>query len=334
MASILTSRKFHSLLGLSVSVALIAWMILSLEWGLVMAELRRVEFLAFIPCIGLFVIHNLLRAWRWKFLLPDEVPTRLPRLFDAIMVGNFASYILPLRAGEFLRPYFLTRYSKVSFSTSFASVVIERFFDLALVLMVSSYVFGRFADIPDWISKGAMLLSVLAVGIFIFMLVGAFTPNLALKLCESICALMPKGLSSAIAKFLEEFLEGAAILRKPKNLFYVVTLSAAVWGTCFMLFDLFFSLFSYDAPMEMAVTMTVIIALAVAAPSAPGFIGIYQTACIVSFKLFSMSEEFGAAYSLVTHALHYVLFLGLGGYVLIRDNLSLSDLKKTTPFDA
>ena len=63
----------------------------------------------------------------------EQVPLR--RLFDAFMVGVFATFLLPFRAGEFVRPYYLKRYSHYSFLTCFVSVVVERFFDLATVLL-------------------------------------------------------------------------------------------------------------------------------------------------------------------------------------------------------
>ena len=73
--------------------------------------------------------------------------------------------------------------------------------------------------------------------------------------------------------------------------------------------------------------MGVMTALAVAAPSAPGFIGVYQAGCVAALALFGISKEIGIAFSLVTHAYQFVIIVGLGVISLARNGLGLGDLQ-------
>jgi hypothetical protein len=104
-------------------------------------------------------------------------------------------------------------------------------------------------------------------------------------------------------------------------------LSALVWISSYLLSWGYLWLFGIEGSVSFAVAIGVIIALAVAAPSAPGFIGVYQTACLAAFALFAYSEETAIAYSLVSHAHQYVAFVAYGIWVMFKYNLSFRELR-------
>ena len=110
----------------------------------------------------------------------------------------------------------------------------------------------------------------------------------------------------------------------------VIFLSILVWITNILSFDLFLGVVSLPQNLTISVTLTVLVALAVAAPSAPGFIGVFQVATVAAFSLFGISKETAVTYSLLSHIHQYLLIVLLGVAVLIRTGTSLSELKKKT----
>ena len=80
------------------------------------------------------------RAWRWQYLLEprrDQLNS-----FRATAVGFAATTILPARAGEVIRPYFLSRHERMSATAAFATVILERVLDMLTVLvLLAAYVF-------------------------------------------------------------------------------------------------------------------------------------------------------------------------------------------------
>lgn len=326
--AILASRVFHSALGMAVSGILIGVLVYALDWPEVWRHLKSAHLWVLIPSLLLLWCHYWLRAWRWKYLLPPTDTVQWQRMFDSIMVGNFATYILPLRAGEFVRPYLLTRYSPHSFSTCFISVVVERFFDLSIVLLSFAVMVVYVPGVPDWVNKGALLLSVLALGILVFISLGALFPAQIERLLTVLLKPFPAKLSGFVQRFARDLLRGALVLRSFSNIVRITALSLAVWGSCYLLFYLFFFFFDIPPSLWMAVAIAVIVALAVAAPSAPGFIGIYQAGCIAGFQLFGVSEELAGAYSILTHALQFVLFILYGIYFLLSSGLSFKELRR------
>ncbi len=327
LKSVLSSRRFHSLFGLAVSVGLLLWMFLAIDWNGVGDELSRFEWWAVIPCVAILVGHFYLRALRWRYLLPGTQPVSLQHLFDSLIVGCLATFLLPLRAGEIIRPFMLTRFSKYSFSTGFVSVIVERFFDLAVVLGSFAVVAAYIPSMPDWVHGGAVALSVLAGGIFAAMTVATLFPGFIQRIAAWFFRFLPSGLAKAGEKFLGEFLDGAAVLRHGGRLVITIGLSLAIWGSCFLQFLAYFWLFGDAGNVVVAITVAVIVALAVAAPSAPGFIGVYQVATIAGFQLFGLSEQQAVAYSIVNHLLQYVFFVVYGTIVLLKAGVNLTQLR-------
>ncbi|MBN8548832.1 MAG: flippase-like domain-containing protein [Deltaproteobacteria bacterium] len=321
-----------TLLGLGVSLGLVVWMYFAIEWGEVGTQLANSHYWLLIPVSFVMIGHYILRALRWRYLLPhtERVPLRV--LFDGIMVGNFANYILPLRAGEFIRPFILSRESSHSFSTGLVSVVIERFFDLATVLLSFAVMVFFIPEVPPIVQQGASALTVVAGALLVFMLVGTLMPKTAERWIDFGIDFLPAKFRPGIKKFCHDFIEGAAVLGEKGRIWKVLALTAAVWLSSYLIMYLY--LFVYAAPdhpaahsLWLALALGVVVALAVAAPSAPGFIGVYQAGCIASFALFGISKEAGAAFAILTHVYQYLFFCLYGIYYLLHGNVSLADLR-------
>src|SRR5579872_6748564 len=98
--------------------------------------------------ISVFV-NLAIRSLRWKYLLEPLGSASFANAFRATAVGFAASSLLPARAGEVIRPYFLSRHEGMSATGAFATVILERLLDTVTVLVLFAsfvFVFGR--DLP------------------------------------------------------------------------------------------------------------------------------------------------------------------------------------------
>lgn len=327
-----TKKGLSRWIGVIVSLVLLGWIAVIVDWSRVWGELARSDYAMLVPVIGVVVGHYLLRAWRWRYLLPERGAIPFANLFEGIMVGNFASYFLPLRAGEFIRPFVFARHGTHKFSVAFASVVIERFFDLSAVLISFVLVLQSVPGVPAIIHQGAVGLLVLALGLLGFILVGIFLPASAHRLVEIGVRFLPQSLRLVVKNFFFEFVDSTSVLREWRRLFMVVLLTAGVWLSCYFWFQTFMWVVQISVPQApeylVATTVAVIVALAVALPSSPGFLGVYQVGCVIGFGLFGVSESSAVAYALLSHVFQYLLFAGYGFYFLLRSDLSFSDLRQ------
>ena len=70
-----------------------------------------------------------LRALRWKLLLNSSKRFNVNDLYKGQLIGYFGNNILPLRAGELIKAYYIgNKYGK-SKSKIFGSIILERIFD-------------------------------------------------------------------------------------------------------------------------------------------------------------------------------------------------------------
>jgi len=318
------SKTLQALISWGISVSLLVWIGSGLDWAALGSALKEIDYLVLIPMTLVMTIHYASRAWRWRYLLPnDSAIPPFRSLFDSLMIGNMASFLLPLRAGEFIRPFVLSKDTGRPFAETFSSVVIERFFDLSAVLIILAIISPSIPTMPDWANKGAIGLAILGLGIFIFMMASAFVPKQIKRLVDFSLKFLGAQLAQKIGGIIDGLMKGASVLRDPYRLIMTVIITLIVWTTVFLIFwSGLFMLPDIASPM-LAWVLTVIVALAVAAPSAPGFIGVLQTGVVASFVLMNQSKEVAFGYSLVLHA-HQFLFICLcGAYGLARRKISL-----------
>ena len=87
------------------------------------------------------LVNLAIRSWRWQYLLEPLGRPSFASSFRATAVGFAASTVLPARAGEVIRPYFLSRQENMSATGAFATIILERVLDMVTVLvLLAAYV--------------------------------------------------------------------------------------------------------------------------------------------------------------------------------------------------
>jgi glycosyltransferase 2 family protein len=328
------TKLLQLIISALISFGVIGWLAYSIEWNKVSVELAKLSYWYFIPAILGFYVHFVVRALRWHFLLP-QVNTVASRkvLYDSILVGGLASFVLPFRLGEFVRPFMLSRLTEHTFTRSFISVVIERFFDLSFVLIAFVLMVALSTkEINPIITQGTYGLSILAIGLLVFLLLASFLPNKLSHLVAYVSKLfLPKSIADKIIKLAEEVVEGTSIFRGNSNLGMVVLLTLGVWITTIMRFWIISLAFpSLPSSILLSTVLTITVALAVATPALPGFIGVYELGCLAGFYLLGINESVGTAFALVSHVVEYILICSFGAIGLFRNGLKLGDLRPSS----
>jgi hypothetical protein len=117
--------------------------------------------LAAIAC--LFLGH-VLKAARWGLFVVPFQDVRKAHLFRALAIGYALNVVLPFRLGELARAWVLTRLSRLPFSQSLATIVLDRMCDLLVaIVLISLLVACDMLDVPlRWpLALGVLTLAVL-----------------------------------------------------------------------------------------------------------------------------------------------------------------------------
>jgi uncharacterized protein (TIRG00374 family) len=327
--------SWRGLIGLAVTVLLLWWVFHDAKWGEVMADLRAAN----IPLLLLAVVVGTmifpLRAIRWRPIL-DPVAPRLPfrPLWRATAIGMMANNILPARAGELVRAFVLSRETTVPFSAAFASLVVDRVFDgvIVILLMVlamfdpafpsETLVGGRPAS--NWAGSGIVIVAVVAMGLYAIV----FFPDRLIRLFEAFSRRVAPRFEERGRQLLRSFAEGLSVLRHPGRFAVVFFWALALWLTQALAFWIGFRAFGIDVPFSASLFVQGLIVLGVAAPSTPGFFGLFEGAAKLGLLVYGVDESLAVAWGLTYHILSLLPITVIGLYYVASSGMRLGELRE------
>lgn len=326
------------LISTAISVGLVVFLFYNLDWRAFAAEFGRVQWGYVVLIVAIVGAHMWLRAVRWRYLLPNREALSVAELCEATVVGFCATAVLPLRAGEFVRPWYLSRRQPVGFTAAFASVVTERVFDVAAILGLFGLSLLRIENAPQIVVVGAAGLAMVAGVIVAVMIVSYFFSEQMIRFAEY-CLGMTVGrakpeLAQKILRMVREFIEGLRAIRSLSDLVIILVLSAAWWLLVSFLYQVGLWAFGIYPSFWVGIVVSVAIALAIAAPASPGFVGTFQAGCVVALStIYQYPKEFSLAYSVFVHAVQLIPVIVAGIVILHLRGLTLTAVSHETSQD-
>lgn len=299
--------------------------LVSLVWTLRDAELSRLasDIDGLRPLwIGLGVASMLsvyfAQGLRWSLILAPVGKLRLLQATRAIFAGLFVSEVFPFRAGEIVRCYLVTNWTRLPFSVTLASVLIERMFD-GLVMWVGLRFALRNMKIPR-----SQELAVDSLGVIV--LIGMIVLGIALFRPKLKHARIPEGGWRKRWFVLQEdlalighsgYLWAALFTTVPYMLLQVVPVY------------ILFREYKFDLSIEAAVALMMLIRLAAAVPQAPATLGLFQVLTREFLVLgFGIASDEAARFSLVLWGVIKVPLLIAGAIAVAITGTKVGELAK------
>lgn len=303
------------------------------------SAILNIDYFWVIAPLPIVVLSHLMRAIRWKLLLsPFHKANSVLNLFSATMVGYLFNNVSP-RGGELVRPYIYSKREKVSYSSTFATILVERILDLitlgVLIAVVLSWnseqVLKAFPEDTD-----PMKLVIISVVILLLMFFSLYPPTIKFFL-EKIIKPVSEKIYLKLADLFDKFRQGFAIIKRPSKYARIAVESLFIWILYALPLYLLFFAFgfenSYSLGLEDALLLVIVSGIGVTIAPTPGAIGVYHylvTTALV--QLYGIDSETGLAYATVAHAASKLMELLLGGLFFIRENIkeipSEQDLEK------
>jgi hypothetical protein len=304
--------------------------------ALVVATIRQANWFVL---LGLSVPSYLavvqLRAMRWRHLTDPIQPIGIPPLFRATAVGFMANNIFPLRVGEVIRPWYLSREVGASSTALFGTVVLERAIDTIVVIgLAVTAIALRGAGGDEALAKVAIALIPVAVAPLIGLVVLRVAPNRVIGLARWFLRPFPAHLGNRLIDALSRFGDGLGALRGGAHLFWIGFHSIVVWfvaSTIPMLAGFWALGINFGSPFETLVAgwfTLAAVGMAVAIPSAPGFFGTYHAACKLALEPFGVTPEVAVALGTLLHGVFWVTLTLLGFAVLRSRHTSWGELEQ------
>ncbi len=266
----------------------------------------------------------LIRAKVWQVILGKGVT--FTQSFFGVSEGYFLNNVLPFRAGELARSFFVGRSSGKGTFYVLSTIIIERAFDLAfaavLVVVTLPYLLGM-----DWIKPIATIVLILVFAALFILFLVARNKEKVLGWMNKITN--PNKIVKFILPRIESIIEGFSLLAKPSQFLLCLFLVGVNWVVWTSIHSLAVIKIIPGAPVWWGAFVSGVMALGVAIPSAPSALGVYEATYVGAIAILGGQTGMALAYALVLHLLNFLLAAIFGVWGLFREGLGFSKILST-----
>ena len=284
---------------------------------------------------GYFLILTLihfLRVLRWKPLLSPMENVSFPVLNKVGGVGFMGVFLLPLRLGEFIRPYLISRHAKdISFSGALGTIAIERLFDGLLVsLLLSMVLFELPTGGSNYmkIQMGAYIALSIFFGGVCFLVFLWHQQERAIKLISTFLGSFSPRLAERVGAIMRSFLEGLQALPNPRQLVKFLLLTTCYWGVNGFGVWILAQGFNLDIPLSAAYAMMACVVVGMMIPNSPGNVGTFWYFLLLPLTLygFSVADNQASMFGLTAYGMQLLQQTGFGLWFLMTGGIRYSEL--------
>ncbi|GEM_PF-1817743 len=314
------SKYLRAAVGLALTVVFLVIALHGIQFSQLATAFREIN-LAFLGlCIALFAVSVFGRALMWRVTTRPFGRVGLSTLFGGVVVGYLANNLLPLRAGELVRAYYLTARTGIAGTVSFSTVCIERMtdvFSLALLLLIG-IAWGVPGISPQSAKKALVVLALLVVACVLFI-------GWVVRLRRT--GRRFPGLAGRLFNIFDSFLEPIKRLRDYRLVALLIAISLAVWFSNYLSMAALVrgELAHFWTP---ALLLMLFINIGVLIPSSPGAFGIMQIAFWMALAPFGVSRASALALSFAYQGGVYLFTLAVGIPYFVAAHLRLHDAAK------
>jgi glycosyltransferase 2 family protein len=316
-------RRWVTLIGFAISIILLYFSLRDIMLRDIVETLKHARLkYAFLPLLFIFAAVSG-ASYRWSRVSGTKV--HLSETFVALMIGLFINNVLPARIGELARGYVLSKKKGFTFTYAFSTVLVDRFFDLTGLLLLTFFFFPK-RELPTRISQGIYMI----IGLAIICVIGILVLSRE-RFANRLSSRLLKVERSFLTKFAKTILSIQENLKRITSPLLILFFAAISFGTWFcMSLALYFVTLALNVsvPFVCVPFVCALLNMGITIPSSPGYIGLYQFLLVYLFSLFGVPKYEAFAVSLLFHASWYIPYTIIGFLLLLREHLKIRDIQR------
>jgi len=346
------------LIGIVFSLAASYYLVRNIPLEDTFTYIKSINYWWILPSVGVAFLSYAIRAARWRIILSPVADVGFLGAYHPLVVSFMINSILPGRVGELARPGIICRMKGTPFSKVLATIIVERIFDIATLLLLFILFISRTRIDPGLsiefegyaINRATLeivLAKALRIGVVIAGVIGMICVPMTRRLISSavlnapgILFFLPQAhrdklrtlVSERIIVLLENLSTGFEILRSPGKTLQCLFLSFVTWiMVAYSFYLLILGCPNIEMTFPETFTVLIFICFFIMLPSVPGYWGIWEAGGIFGMMIFGVPRAEAAGVTLAFHVTQITLTILLGVVSSILIGVNVFQAQSLTP---
>ena len=298
-------------------------------WSELPAQIAKLSMVTLGLYILAFLAIHVFRIWRWYFLLRPLGLKEFGPALNAGAIGLAAIIIVPLRLGELVRPYLISRDTDIPMTAALGTAVVERVVDglsVTLILFIGLLLVPTQTQEPGFVWTAGTISAGVFGTVMTVLLLSWWKREATSRVLRRIGEPISKGLTDKALRLLDGFLDGVASLRAGGDLYYFLLFTFFYWLFNGASLALLANGFGIELTVWEGYTVMAILVIGIMVPGGPGHVGTFEFFLQAGLGLYIAVETMPdkvVAFIATLHVVQFLIQLVVGIPFWLKDGLSL-----------
>ncbi len=320
-------RILKPLLGCLLAVLCLVWVFHDIGYRELLQHASTINWWWIVPAVACDILGYVFQGQRWQMLLRHFGPITVMDAAKAVYAGLFTNEVLPLRMGELVRTYLVSRWLSIRFMAAIPSVVIERLFDaiwLGIILGITAIILD---ELPEQVLNFAD-----NVGIAVLVVTGILVYVVLLRKPKPNSVQNGKKIGwkplHIIVSLFRQISDEIHLLAGTKWFYLSFLVSSLVLIFQILAFWFVMLGFGLETSFMVGTAVFLLIRVGTLLPSAPSNVGTYQLLCVTGLMLFGCDKVASAAFSVMVFIIITLPLWAVGLLAVSRCGLTFKQIRE------
>lgn len=329
------NSRLRTALALLAGLVLLGLSLYGVDLGAVRRHLARAKPLLLCAGALLYLVAYFVRSLRWRLILRPVERVSVGEAYAMLMAGYFLNYVVPVRAGEVAKSFFLKRLKGTAIARSLPTVFVDKLLELLSIVLILVMVPVLSIQLEGSLAGLIYVVSSVFVAALVLLVFAFRNQEGTTRFLCRLFAWLPGRIYAKLSDWMRLFVEGMAVARENLRVLpFLLGLTALAVVVDASYFFLMFKAFAFDLAFPRVLFGYTLLTLSYILPTPPAQIGYNE---LVVGLIFAGGLAAGVvtrdevlAVVIVAHALTGLLItvVGLGSFWSMGIRLSESFRRK------
>ena len=318
-------RILQPLFGYGFAAACLVWVLHDVKPGELWRVLASVNAWLLLPAVALDVMSYVSQGYRWKLLLHPLGRLSTLKSTQAVYAGLFTNEIVPMRAGELVRAFLVSRWLSVGVVSVIPSMAVERMFD-GVWLALGIGLTALFVRLPGDFLLAADVLAVVVIaslGLFIWMVFRSRNHHAQNQEPAKSGWKPLRWMTASIGRIAR----GIAEIGLSRPFYQSLISSSLILIFQILAFWLVMLAYGLHATIWEGAAVLLIVHFGTAIPNAPSNVGSYQFFTVLGLTLFGADKTTAAGFSMAVFVILTVPLWAIGFLAVSRTGMTFREIR-------